>query len=328
MSVLNAIRFALLAAISLAATAAAGADSVTVLTGRGNSLYYVFGVPLAEAIRQAMPGVKTAVRGTKGSAENLALLEGGRGEIAFASGDTLADAWKGNEDAGFKTPLRKLRGIAAIYPDYIQIVARADSGIRTLDDLKGKRISVGAPRSPIELIARRIFAAAALPYASFAKVEYFPFGESVEVLKDGRIDATLQSAAPGALAVHDLANALDIVVVPIPPEVVERIGDRAYEPGVIPANTYRGQPADVPVATLRNYLVTRDDVDPEFVYEMTKAFWSGLDRLKAVHPAAKAIELKQALDGMPMPLHPGAEKYYREVKLLPPARKAPTRRRG
>jgi TRAP transporter TAXI family solute receptor len=326
--VLNAIRLALLAAIALPAAPAAGADSVTVLTGRGNSLYYILGVPLAEAIEQAMPGVKTTVRGTKGSAENLTLLEGGRGEIAFASGEALADAWAGNEDAGFKTPLRKPRGIAAIYPDYIQIVARADSGIRTLDDLKGKRISVGAPRSPIELIARRIFAAAGLPYASFARVEYFPFGESVEVLKDGRIDATLQSAAPGALAVRDLANALDIVVVPIPPEVIGRIDNRAYEPGVIPANTYRGQPADVPVAALRNYIVTREDVDADLVYELTKAFWNGVDRLKAVHSAAQTIDRKHALDGMPVPLHPGAEKYYREVKLLAPARKAPTRRRG
>lgn len=324
----KAVRLALLAALALAPALAAGADAVTVLTGRGNSLYYVLGVPLGETLDRAMPGVKTTVRGTKGSAENLALLERGRGEIAFASGDAVADAWKGNEDAGFKTPLRKIRGIAAIYPDYIQIVARADSGIRTLDDLKGKRISVGAPRSPIELVARRIFAAAGLPYASFAKVEYLPFGESVEVLKDGRIDATLQTAAPGALAVRDLANALDIVVVPIPPEVVERIDNRVYEPGVIPANTYRGQPGDVPVAAVRNYLVTRDDVDPDLVYDMTKAFWNGLDRLKAVHSAAGTIDPRHALDGMPVPLHPGAEKYYREVKLLPPAKKAPSRRRG
>jgi TRAP transporter TAXI family solute receptor len=324
----SAVPFALLAALAFAPALATGADAVTVLTGRGNSLYYILGVPLGETLDRAIPGVKTTVRGTRGSAENLALLERGRGEIAFASGDALADARDGNEDAGFKTPLRKIRGIAAIYPDYIQIVARADSGIRTLDDLKGKRISVGAPRSPIELVARRIFAAAGLPYASFAKVEYFPFGESVEVLKDGLIDATLQTAAPGALAVRDLANALDIVVVPIPPEVVERIDNRVYEPGVIPANTYRGQPEDVPVAAVRNYLVTRDDVDTDLVYDMTKAFWNGLDRLRAVQSAARTIDARHALDGMPVPLHPGAEKYYREVKLLPPAKKASTRRRG
>jgi TRAP transporter TAXI family solute receptor len=327
--VINAIRF-FLALVALAAGSAFGADAnVTVLTGRGNSLYYVFGVSVAEAIGQALPGLKTTVRGTKGSAENLALLEAGRGDLGFASGDSLTDAWQGNAEAGFKTPLSKLRGVAAIYPDYIQILARADTGIRSLDDLKGKHISVGAPRSPIELNARRIFAAAGLSYESFGKVEYFPFGESVEMMKDARIDAMLQSAAPGALGVRDLANALDIVVVPIPREVVARIDNAAYEPGAIPAHTYRGQPEDVPVAALRNYLVTREDADPELVYAMTRAFWESLDRLRAIHSAAKAIEIKDALHGMPVPLHPGAEKYYREIKLLAPAPKQkPTRRRG
>ena len=95
-----------------------------------------------------MTGVKTSVQSTKGSIENLNMLEAGRGDIAFALGDSLSDAWKGNEEAGFKTPLRKLRGIAALYPNYIQIVARADSGVKSLADLKGKRISVGASKSP------------------------------------------------------------------------------------------------------------------------------------------------------------------------------------
>ena len=102
------------------------------------------------------------MQATKASVENLNLLQAGRGEIAFTLGDSLSDAWKGNEEAGFKTPLKKLRGIAAIYPNYIQIVARADSGIKTLADLKGKRISVGAPKSGTELNARAIFAAAGL----------------------------------------------------------------------------------------------------------------------------------------------------------------------
>jgi TRAP transporter TAXI family solute receptor len=327
--VINAFRFLVVLA-ALAAGSAFGADqTVTVLTGRGNTLYYVFGVSVAEAIGKALPDLKTTVRGTKGSAENLMLLEAGRGDIGFASGDSLTDAWQGNAEAGFKTPLSKLRGIAAIYPDYIQILARADAGIRSLDDLKGKHISVGAPRSPIELNARRIFAAAGLSYASFAKVEYFPFGESVEMMKDGRIDAMLQSAAPGALGVRDLANALDMVVVPIPREVVARIDNPAYEPGAIPANTYRGQADDVPVAALRNYLVTREDADPELVYALTKAFWESLDHLKTIHAAAKSIDRKDALHGMPVPLHPGAEKYYREIKLLaPPPKQRPTRRRG
>jgi uncharacterized protein len=302
--------------VLVALPAVAAEPVVNILTGRGGSAYYTLGVALANNIEKALPGVKTSVQGTKGSAENLDRLQKGTGDIAFALGDSLTDAWKGNEEAGFKARLDKLRGIAAIYPDYIQIVARSDAGIRTLADLKGRRISVGVRRSPIELNARAIFAAAGLSYESFAKVEYLPFGESVELMKDNRIDVTLQSAPAGALALRDLANALDIVVVPIPSEVIQRTNNAGYLTGMIPANTYRGQPMSVPVAAVQNYLVTREDLGNDAVYAITKALWTGLDQLVAAHPAAKAIERKRSLEAMPVPLHPGAEKYYREIKLI------------
>ena len=304
--------------LALAAIHAAAADQVVVnlLTGRGNSVYYTLGVALGTNIDKTLPGAKTTVQGTKGSAENLDRLQKGSGEIAFAAGDALVDAWKGNADAGFKAPHDKLRAIAALYPDYIQIVARADAGISTLADLKGKRVSVGVRNSGIELNARTIIAAAGLSYESFARVDYLPFGESMELMKDGRIDATLQSAAIGAIALRDLANAVEAVFVPVPADVIGRIDHPAYLAGVIPAHTYRGQSADVPVAAVRNYLVTRQDLGADVVYAATKALWTGLDQLVAAHPAARAIDPKRALDAVPVPLHPGAEKYYRESKLI------------
>jgi TRAP transporter TAXI family solute receptor len=299
-----------------AASAPIGAEPVNLLAGRGSSIYYALGVALADAIDRAIPGNKTAVRGTRGSIDNLNLLHEGTGEIALASGDALASAWSGDTSIGFKAPLAKLRGIAALYPDAIQIVARADSGIRTLDDLRGKRVSVGAAQSAIELDARTILAAAGLSYASLGEVKYFPFGESAEEMKAGHIDATLQSSVPGALGLRDLANAVDVVFVPIPPEVVRKIGNGVYAPATIPAGTYRGQEASVPVVAVPNYLVTRDDVPAELVYRMTRALWSARDQLAAAVPEAGAIELKRALEGMPVPLHPGAERYYRESGLI------------
>ena len=249
------------------------------LTGGTSGVYYPLGVALSNVIGKAMPGAKTSVQATKASVENLNLLQAGRGEIAFTLGDSLSDAWKGNEDAGFKTPLKKLRGIAAIYPNYIQIVARADSGIKTLADLKGKKISVGAPKSGTELNARAIFAAAGITYKDFAKVEYLPFGESVELMKNRQIDITLQSAGLGVSALRDLATSVDIVVVPIPADIVKKTNDPAYMPAMIPANTYRGQTADVPAAAVQNYLVTHDGVSNDTVYAMTKALWTNLDQL-------------------------------------------------
>ena len=303
-------------ALALSSPVVAADQFVNVLTGGTSGVYYPLGVALANNIGKAMPAIKTSVQATKASVENLNLLQAGRGEIAFTLGDSLSDAWKGNEDAGFKTPLKKLRGIAAIYPNYIQIVARADAGIKTIADLKGKRISVGAPKSGTELNARTIFAAAGMTYKDFSKVEYLPFGESVELMKNRQLDVTLQSAGLGVSALRDLATSVEIIVVAIPADVIKKTGDPAFLPATIPANTYRGQTADVPTAAVQNYLVTYDGVSDETAYGMTKALWTGLDQLVAAHSAAKAIELKHALEGMPVPLHPGAEKYYKEVGLV------------
>ncbi|TMG96755.1 MAG: TAXI family TRAP transporter solute-binding subunit [Betaproteobacteria bacterium] len=306
----------LLLAVTAGRATLAAEPPINVLTGGGSSVYYPLGTALGNAVVKEMPGIKTSVQTTKGSVENLNMLEASRGDIAFALGDSLSDAWKGNEEAGFKTPLRKLRGIAALYPNYIQIVARADSGIKSLGDLKGKKISVGASKSPIELNARTILKAAGINYKDFAKVEFLPFGESIELIKDRQIDATLQSAAPGASGLRDLATSVDIVVVPIPSDVIKTIDDSAYLPAMIPANTYRGQSTEVPVIAVQNYLVTREGVSDDIAYGMTKALWTHLDALTAAHSAAKAIDMQHALEGMPVPLHAGAEKYYKEVGLI------------
>ncbi len=188
---------AVAAGATLVALPALAADQfINVLTGGTSGVYYPLGVALGNAIGKAMPGVKTSVQATKASVENLNLLQAGRGEIAFTLGDSLSDAWKGNEEAGFKTPLKKLRGVAAIYPNYIQIVARADAGIKTLADLKGKKISVGAPKSGTELNARAILNAAGITYKDFAKVEYLPFGESVELMKNRQLDVDAAVGRP------------------------------------------------------------------------------------------------------------------------------------
>src|SRR5579864_1447529 len=315
-SLRNGLGCALVAATTMVAPIASAAGTFVVLTGATSGAYYPLGVALANVIGNVMPPLKTSAQATKTSVENLNLLQAGRGDIAFTLGDSLVDAWKGKEEAGFKTPLRKLRGIAAIYPNYIQIVARADSRIRSLADLKGKNISVGAPKSGTELNARTIFAAAGLAYKDFGKVEYLPFGESVELMKNRQLDATLQSAALGASSVRDLAASVDIVVVPIPANVLRKTNDPAYLPATIPANTYRGQTADVHSAAVQNFLVTHEGISNDIVYRVTKALWTNLDQLVAAHPAAKAIDIRHALDGMPLPLHPGAEKYYKEVGII------------
>jgi TRAP transporter TAXI family solute receptor len=305
-----------LALAGLAAGASAQQKFVNILTGGQSGVYYPLGVALGQIYGKAMPDTKTSVQATKASVENLNLLQAGRGEIAFTLGDSLSDAWKGDEEAGFKTPLKKLRTVAGIYPNYIQIVASAESGIKTLADLKGKRISVGAPRSGTELNARAILKAAGMTYKDFAKVEYLPFGESVELIKNRQLDVTLQSAGLGVASIRDLATSVKITVVSIPADIVGKIGDPAYQAAMIPASTYTGQDAAVPTVAIKNFLVTHDGVPADAVYAMTKALFTNLEQLTAAHAAAKAISAADATKAPPVPLHAGAEKYYREAGLL------------
>ena len=304
------------AAVLASPLALAQQQFVNILTGGQAGVYYPLGVALSQVYGKAIPNAKATAQVTKASAENLNLLQAGRGELAFTLGDALSDAWKGDEEAGFKTKLDKLRGLSATYNNYIQIVASADSGIRTLADLKGKRVSVGAAKSGTELNARAVFRAAGLTYKDLAKVEYLPFGESVELIKNRQLDATLQSAGLGVASIRDLATSVKIVVVSVPADVVTKIGDPAYQPTVIPAGTYEGQTADVPTAAIPNFLVTHSGVSDELAYQMARALYDNLDTMYAAHNAAKAIKRENAVKGMPVPLHPGAERYFREVGVI------------
>lgn len=299
----------------LAAPQAQAQDFINVLTGGTSGVYYPLGVALSEIYADGIEGARTQVQATKASVENLNLLAQGRGEIAFALGDSVQMAWEGNEEAGFPRPLEELRAIAAIYPNYIQIVADASAGVTTLEDLKGKTLSVGAPASGTELNARAIFAAAGMSYDDLGKVEYLPYAESAELIKNRQLQATLQSSGLGVAFIKDLSATHDISIVEIPEEVVTSIG-APFAPAVIPAGTYDGQDQDVPTAAVGNMLITHEGVSEETAYQMTKLLFENLDRMRSAHAAAEAITPETALDGLSIPLHPGAERYYREAGIL------------
>ncbi len=307
---------ALLAAATLAAPATGQAEEfINILTGGTSGVYYPLGVGLSKIYADNIPGARTQVQSTKASVENLNLLQQGKGELALALGDSVKFAWEGNADVGFKEPLSKLRGIAAVYPNYIQIAACSECGAVSLDTLKGVRMSVGAAKSGTELNARAIFAAAGMSYDDLGKVEYLPFAESVELMKNRQLDATLQSAGLGVASLKDLAASQPINLVAIPVEVAEKLG-APYIAATIPAGTYEGQDADVPTVAVVNFLVTHEDVSEETAYQMTKLLFENLGELEAAHKAAAQIKLENALNGMPIPLHPGAERYYKEVGLM------------
>jgi uncharacterized protein len=300
--------------LTLAAPAVEAQQPINVLTGGTSGIYYPLGIALGKIYDAKIANVKTQVQATKASVENLILLEQGRGDVAFTIGDSLKAAWEGDEDAGFKTKLGKLRAIAAIYPNYIQLVGTRESGINTVTELKGKRLSVGAPKSGTELNTRAILRAAGMSYADVRKVEYLPFAESVDLMKNHQLDATLQSAGLGVASVRDLSNAMEVTLVSVPKSIVDRMGP-PFMPAKIPANTYKGQDKDIETAGVANYLVTHSGISDDLVYQMTQALFESLPELAKAHDVGKQIKLENALAGVPIPLHPGAERYYKEKGL-------------
>ncbi len=305
------------AAVALIATShgASAQQFINVLTGGTSGVYYPMGVAIGKIFGDKIPTAKTQVQATKASVENLVLLEQGRGELAFALGDSVKAAVDGDEEAGFKSKLTKLRTLAAIYPNYIQLVATADSGIKTLADLKGKSLSVGAPKSGTELNSRAILAAAGMSYKDLGKVEYLPFAESVDLMKNRQLNATLQSAGLGVASLRDLSNSTPITVVSIPKSIVDKIGP-PFVAVTIPAKTYTGQDADVPTAAVINYLMTSSAVSDDLAYQMTKAIFESLPELVNAHVAGKEIKLETAAQGGPAPMHPGAARYFKEKGLM------------
>lgn len=302
-------------ALGLTPATAAAQDFINVLTGGTSGVYYPLGSQLSKIYGETIDGARTQVQSTKASVENLNLLQQGRGEIAFALGDSVKSAWEGDAEAGFDQKLDKLRGIAAIYPNYIQIVASQESGIEEFADLEGKALSVGAPKSGTELNAQRIFGAMDMSYDDLGQTEYLPFGESVELIKNRQLDATLQSAGLGVASIKDLALSLPVTMVSVPESVAETLGP-PFIAATIPAGTYEGQSEDVPTLAITNILVSHSDVSEEMAYQMTKQLFENLPDMVAAHAAAKAISAENGPKGLPLPLHPGAERYYKEQGLL------------
>lgn len=305
---------ALASALVMYGAAARAETAITVLTGGSSGIYFPLGVSIA-MIYADIPDAKVLVQTTDGSIENLSRLQQGRGQVAFALGDALKDAWAGNAMAGFHGRQDRLRVIGALYPSYIQIVTSKESGIRVLGDLRGRSLSVGARRSGTALNARAILRAVGQSIEGLGEVRYLSFAESTTLMLEKKLDAALQSAGLGVTSITELSEATDITIVPVPPSVVRKMG-APFKPGSIPAGTYVSQDEAVPTASVMNYLVTSNEVPDDLVYQMTKRLFGGLDELAIAHRAGHEIRLARAASRSPVPLHPGALRYYREKGLI------------
>lgn len=304
-------------AVVLASVGASQAQkkAVTILTGSPSGIYYPLGEALAEILEGVFPDTTILVRETGGSVENLNLIQQGRGQLGFAQTTAAKDAWDGERRLGFMGKLDKLRAVAVLYPSYVHIIATSESGILTLHGLGGGRVSVGADRSGTLLTSRAILEAAGIPFGKLGRVAYLSFSETVEEMKNGRIDVAIQTAGLGVESIAEVAQSVPIRFIPLSPEVAASAG-QLYFPGTIPAGTYPGQNQDVPTVQTTNVLVTSVDASDEFVYAVAKALFDNLDVMIAAHSGARGITLDGGPKGLPIPLHPGAAKFYEDAGIL------------
>ena len=310
------LRFFLAGAIIvLSGMQASAAPELAILTGGTSGVYYPIGIAIGKIFEKEIPEQKFSVVSTQATVENLNLLQQGRGILALGQGDILSQAWKGNAEAGFPSSRTKIRLIGAAFPNIIHVAARQDSNINSIQDLRGKRISVGAARSGNELNARALLSAADMSYADILQVEYLEYGASIDLMISGQLDAAIISAGIGVPAIMTLVSKIPTTIVPVPRSLVEKTNGLFY-PTVIPALTYARQTRDVPAAALANFFVTTADATDDLAYRMTKAIYSHLADLRAAHPAAVAMSVENAVLSHPIQMHSGAERYFKEIHIL------------
>lgn len=309
---------ALILATSVFAPGAAAKTRMSIATGGTGGVYYPYGGALANLISKHVPDTDVTAEVTSASVDNMLLIDSQDADLAFVLGDTAYDAYKGN--APFKNPIEG-RVLATLYNNYTHIVAKNDGSIKTVADLKGKKVSTGSPGSGTEVIANRILEAAGLDPEKDIKRERLGASESAGAYKDGKIDAFFWSGGLPTAAVTDL-GATPNISYQLLPSADYAAGLQGkygafYGTATIPANTYPHQAQDVSVVVVPNVLVVNQDMDDEMAYNIVKAMFDNKAELVATHPAAKELTLANATSNSPLPYHPGALKYYQEQGVTP-----------
>jgi len=305
-------RLTLAVAAALAMGSAAHAQDLSIATGGTGGTYYPYGGGLAEVIGRHVDGASATAEVTGASVENMALIARMDSDLAIALADTVLAAYEGTDQ--FEGRQVDARALASIYPNAVQIVTLADSGITSLGDLKGKRVSVGAPGSGTEVNAETILAANGITYDDIDE-QRLNFNETADALRDGDIDAGFWSVGPPTSSIMNLAATRDITLVPLTEaEVAAALeAEPVFAAYTLRAGLYEGVDADVPTIAVPNVLVVNAAMDDELAYNITKAMFDNVDELIAVHPAANDTTVEFSLGATPIPMHPGALRYYEET---------------
>jgi hypothetical protein len=312
-----ALAFSFGSTAAFAQSSAAKIDRISIATGAIGGIYHVLGGGMAKLLREKLDGIDVTAETTNASVDNMRLVGTKQAEIGL--GTSVAVVQGVNGDGPFKGTKYSVAGLANIYPQYLWAVTVEGTGIKTLADLKGKRVSTSNPGSGSELDALNILKAAGLGLGDI-KRERLPPQQAAEALKDRRIDALLHTAGQRQPAWEDIANTPGTTIKFLEtsasvPGLQKDWGNSVYFGLTLPKGTYKGQDAEVAMAGGGNSMFVRSDLSDDLVYRITKILMDNLDELAKVHPEARNIKL-DAAPNTPVPLHPGAARYYKEKGLL------------
>lgn len=309
-------RFKLLAvALTILCAIAPAGERLTMGTGGTAGVYYPLGGAIAQIVTNKNPTIDISAQSTGATGENLRLTQVHDIDLAIVQNDLTHAAFNG--EAPFTSPLGELRAIARLYPEYLHVVASVDSGIKTMADFKGKRISVGARGSGNEANCRQIFEFYGLNYDNMTPI-FLPYGETADMFKDRQIDAFVFTIGTPNPAIQDITTMQRIQFVEVDGPESEAIVSAFpyFAKDAIPANAYKDQAEPVKTLSVQAMLIANSNLSDDTVYAITKTIFESLPELENAHHKAGEFDLKRALDGVTIPLHPGAERYYKEKGII------------
>ncbi|MEA4884783.1 MAG: TAXI family TRAP transporter solute-binding subunit [Clostridia bacterium] len=296
-----------------------GAYSATQLilaTGGTAGTYYPFGGAIANIVNKRAPSLSMSAQSTGASVENMRLISKGEADLAIVQNDTVHYAFNGIEAFDGK-PLKNYGVVASLYPEVIQFVVKADGPIKNWTDIKGRRISVGAPGSGTEANARQVLSAYGITYNDFEE-QYLSFAESANQFKDGHIDGFFVTSGIPNSGIQDVSTQHKIRILSIPADKMKAI--QASYPFLaatkIPAKTYLNQSEEANTVAVMAIIIAGNGLKEQDVYNITKVLFENGGELAAAHSKGALVLLETALDGISTPLHPGAQKYYKEKGIV------------
>ena len=306
-----AVVLAALMLFSLAACGGAGGTTMTMGTGGTQGTYYAYGGILGNQLKTST-GITVNVVSTDGSKANILGIDTGNYQLGTVQSDVMAYAWAGSRTFEEEGALESFRVIGGLYAEAVQLITM-DPEIKSVADLKGKKVSIGAAGSGVYFNAVDVLAAAGLTEDDI-QPQYQSFGDSADALKDKKIDAAFIVAGAPTPAIQELCTSADAYLVPIDGDVADKLMESSpyYTAYEIPAETYEGQKEAVTTVTVKATLIVSASASEEDVYNITKGIFDNIDAITAAHAKGAELSIENATSGMTAPFHAGAAKYFAE----------------